>query len=122
MRLLDNLFLLREKRVESDAVEMVLEPNPQHFIYSAHFPGNPITPGVCLIQVAGELLSQHLNRSLTLKEIKNVKFLSVLVPKAGNEVCYRFSSIVVEGLCCKVQVVIADSTTCYAKMSLLFSD
>ena len=29
--------------------------NPAHPIFAGHFPGNPITPGVCMLQIIKEL-------------------------------------------------------------------
>ena len=39
--------------------------NSSHEIYKAHFPGNPITPGVCLLQIALELLNVKFERNLS---------------------------------------------------------
>ena len=37
-----------------DTDKIWLRLNPDHPIYHAHFPGNPITPGVCIVQIVGE--------------------------------------------------------------------
>lgn len=63
---------------------------PAHFIYKAHFPGEPITPGVCVIQIARELLEDHLGRPLSLQAVKNVKFLNVISPLHHPLVRYTF--------------------------------
>lgn len=54
--------------------------NPEHMIYRAHFPEDPITPGVCIIQMGLELLGRALGCTLELCRVKNVKFLSILRP------------------------------------------
>ena len=41
-----------------------LRLNPEHFIYQAHFPGEPVTPGVCILQIGKELLAELLQESL----------------------------------------------------------
>lgn len=61
-------------------VGFTVRMNPEHVIYSAHFPGDPITPGVCIIQMGVELLGRALGRPLELSAVKNVKFLSILRP------------------------------------------
>ena len=61
-------------------VGFTVRMNPEHIIYSAHFPGDPITPGVCIIQMGVELLGRALGRTLELSAVKNVKFLSILRP------------------------------------------
>lgn len=54
--------------------------NAVHTIYQAHFPGNPITPGVCLLQMATELLEQHYGESLQLHTADAIKFRKPVAP------------------------------------------
>ena len=56
-----------------------------HKVYQAHFPGNPITPGVCLLECVEYLTGVLYGRSLKLHQIKNVKFTSVLDPRQSPE-------------------------------------
>lgn len=120
MKLLDQLFILDEITETENGFEAVLQTSPEHLIYSAHFPGNPITPGVCIIQIANELLEKQLGKRLYLNIIKNVKFLSVIIPAEGKKIKYAFSGIAETETGCKTQVVVSDETMVYAKMSLIF--
>lgn len=120
MKLLDQLFILDEIDESENGFEAMLQTNPEHPIYAAHFPGNPITPGVCIIQIANELLEKYLGKRLFLKTIKNVKFLSVIIPAEGKMIKYAFSGIAETETGCKAQVVVSDGTMVYAKMSLIF--
>lgn len=54
--------------------------NAEHTIYQAHFPGNPITPGVCLLQMATELLEQHYGERLQLHTADAIKFRKPVTP------------------------------------------
>ncbi len=53
--------------------------------------------------------------------MKNIKYLNVLVPEEGKQVCFNFSGFAEIENGCKTQVVIADETSVYTKMSLTFS-
>ena len=121
MQFLDNLFVTQSITETETGVTAILCCNPEHLIYQAHFSGNPITPGACLLQTAGELLQRKLGRPLFLKASKNVKYLNVLVPAKGKEVRFTFSNLVESEIECKAQVVIADEASVYTKMSLTFS-
>ncbi len=121
MNFLDNLFIIQSITDIENGFMTILCCNPEHLIYQAHFPSNPITPGACLLQTAGELLQRKLGRPLFLKASKNVKYLNVLVPVEGKEVCFTFSNLVESETECKAQVVIADEASVYTKMSLTFS-
>jgi len=60
MKLRDSLYYINNKVTEGTAVRYDVQLDASHFIYQAHFPGEPITPGVCIIQIAKELLEDCL--------------------------------------------------------------
>ena len=79
--MLENTFYTVEKTDSTEntyIVEVLL--NASHGIYEAHFPGNPITPGVCLLQIALELLNLKFERDLRLVQAKSIKYLKVVNP------------------------------------------
>ena len=121
MHFLDNLFIIESITDTDTGVSAKLRCNPDHPVYQAHFPGNPITPGACLLQTAGELLGQKLGRTLYLTTSKSIKYLNVLVPAQDKEVRFTYSNITETDNECKAQVVIADEAQVYTKMSLIFS-
>ena len=121
MNFLDNLFLTQSITDTNDGFEAVVRCNPEHDVFKAHFPGNPITPGACLLQTAGALMQQKMGRPLYLKASKNIKYLSILIPAEGKEVKFGFSHVAEGETEYKAQVVIADESTVYTKMSLTFS-
>lgn len=121
MDFLDNLFNILSIDETDTGFTARLRCNPDHVVYQAHFPDNPITPGACLLQTAGEVLGKKLGRTLSLKASKNIKYLNVLVPAADKEVRFTYSNITETEAECKAQVVIADEATVYTKMSLTFS-
>ena len=121
MNFLDNLFLIQSITDTDNGFEALVRCNPEHSVYKAHFPGNPITPGACLLQTAGALMQQKMGRPMFLKSSKNIKYLSILIPAEGKEVKFGFSHVAEGETEYKAQVVIADESTVYTKMSLTFS-
>lgn len=107
-----------------DALNSVfnIELNPDCFIYKAHFPELPITPGVCIIQVAMELFSELCGVALDLESVANAKFLSVINPEITKNLTYSFNKITIsdDSSRYKVSVVVADEDTIYTKLSLCF--
>ncbi|MCK9204876.1 MAG: hypothetical protein M0P58_10655 [Bacteroidales bacterium] len=53
---------------------------PDHPIFKGHFPGNPVVPGVCQVQMITETLQSVMGKDYTLKEADNIKFLSMINP------------------------------------------
>ncbi len=52
----------------------------QHPIFKGHFPGHPVTPGVCMLQIIKELGENWAASPLRLKIAKHMKFLAVINP------------------------------------------
>jgi 3-hydroxyacyl-[acyl-carrier-protein] dehydratase len=79
--MLENSFYTIEKNESTENIYCIgLVLNPSHEIYKLHFPGNPITPGVCLLQISLELLNFKFERKLRLIGAKNIKYLKVINP------------------------------------------
>lgn len=54
--------------------------NKEHDIFKGHFPGNPVTPGVCMMQIVKELTEEFTGKTLFLKSASNVKFMAIINP------------------------------------------
>lgn len=121
MSFFDDLFIPKATEETENGFTAKVCCNPAHPVYQAHFPGNPITPGACVLLTANGLLRLMTGRSLYLMSSKNIKFLSILTPAEGKEISFVFSRIEEGETECKVQVVVADQSTVYSKMSLTYS-
>ena len=58
MKLRDSLYTIVSEFKGDGRHDFNIKLDPEHFIYKAHFPGEPITPGVCIMQIAKELLEE----------------------------------------------------------------
>lgn len=121
MVLLNELYTIKDCSVDEGKAVFNIKLNPDHFIYKAHFPNEPITPGVCIIQIAVELMGMYFERSLQLSRVKNVKFLTVMSPKDVADVTYTISSVCVsdDGEAVKSHVLVTSKNNQYAKLSLV---
>ncbi|PRD54774.1 3-hydroxyacyl-ACP dehydratase [Sphingobacterium gobiense] len=54
--------------------------NPVHAIFEGHFPGNPVAPGVCMMQILKELMEEIEQKELFLVYASNVKFTALINP------------------------------------------
>lgn len=127
MRLNGDLFKV-ESRMEGlpegqSGFNIIL--NPDHLIYKAHFPGQPVTPGVCILQMLQELLSIQVGKQLFIKNIKNAKFISMMSPVTDARVSVLFSSVTPEEGGIKAQGVVArrdDIDQLFLKFSIFLTD
>lgn len=93
MILRNNLYTVIRKEETAGSLSYVIRLNPDHFIYEAHFSGEPVTPGVCILQMAQELLALEVNENLELNKIKNAKFTAVISPDRSTELRNCFELI-----------------------------
>lgn len=98
-----------------------LELIPDSMIYKAHFPEKPITPGVCIIQTATELLKELLTEDIELATVSNTKFLNVINPLETKEITYTFTKIIPgdNGLM-KISAVVSNNENTFTKLSLVY--
>jgi 3-hydroxyacyl-[acyl-carrier-protein] dehydratase len=106
--MLENSFYTVEKTESTqDTYNVGVVLNASHEIYKYHFPENPITPGVCLLQMTLELLNSRFERSLRLIEvinpIENPKIDFLIHYKIKNDLIFTDINIVVgETVCTKI--------------------
>ena len=119
MKFLNNLYHIVSKDVVDASIRYNIHLDASHFIYQAHFPDEPITPGVCIIQIAKELLEEHLGIGLEIQKVKNVKFLNVISPLATPNVTYVFEKIMPDDSekTYKVMTQVSSGETSLAKLS-----
>lgn len=121
MILQDNLYTIVSQQEEEGLDVFHLRLHPEWPIYKAHFPGHPITPGVCIVQMVQELLQELLHRDLCLCEAKNVKYLSIISPEEVSDLSVTFSKIETQpDNSLKVQAQVTTGETLCTKLSATF--
>ena len=55
-----------------------------HPVYRGHFPGHPVLPGVCTLQLVRECLNRGTGRRFRYAAIRECKFLGMVVPQADE--------------------------------------
>ena len=129
MLLRNNLYTISQKEINGFNGCFTIEVNFSHFIYLAHFPEEPITPGVCIVQIGQELLELLLEESclkkyrLEIKKVKNVKFLSVISPKNNTTIVYTMKKVEMseDAMEVKAQIDVSFKDEIKAKISLVLS-
>lgn len=62
--------------------------NPDHDIFKGHFPGDPVLPGVCIIQILKEIVSRQIRIDLLIDNIMTARFLSIIDPEADRVIYF----------------------------------
>lgn len=119
MELKNNLYNIADKTTLKEGLDYTLSLHADCPIYAAHFPGKPVTPGVCLLMVAKELLGDALNYELTLSEVKNAKFLSVVSPAEDKELVCEIRNIEIYDDDVYAKITMRTTAEVKAKMSIM---
>ncbi|MDR0602995.1 MAG: hypothetical protein LBG80_01660 [Bacteroidales bacterium] len=86
----DSFFsILNHTLTDKHRADFTIALNPEHTIYHVHFPNNPVTPGVCIIQVAKELFSFLEQTEFNIRKIKTVKFIHPIIPTTHPVINYQ---------------------------------
>ncbi len=82
---------------------VVIFINEKHDVFKGHFPGNPIMPGVCMMQIIKELTEQLANTTLVMQSLSNVKFMALINPFVTPELKLELNITVTEDDLIKVK-------------------
>jgi 3-hydroxyacyl-[acyl-carrier-protein] dehydratase len=81
--LLDSLYTIDSVTCQSGSVSALVTFDKGHDVFKGHFPEMPVVPGVCEIQMLGEILGHVLHQSLVLQSATSVKYLAVIDPRVN---------------------------------------
>jgi len=79
--LLDHFYtILSSELSDSTTWTIQVELNSEHTVYQGHFPGHPVVPGVCLLQLMKECVENIRQQKLQYTQVSSCKFLSAINP------------------------------------------
>ena len=77
----DSFYTIPEITNEAFSLKTVLQLREDHPLYQGHFPGQPVVPGVCMMQMVKELASIATKKALVLQTADTMKFLQQIDPR-----------------------------------------
>jgi 3-hydroxyacyl-[acyl-carrier-protein] dehydratase len=108
-----------EKTAESKYLVMILI-NEEHEVFQGHFPGNPIMPGVCMMQIIKELTEQITKSSLFMQSLSNVKFMALINPFNTPELRLELDIVTTDEGLIKVKNISYFNDTVALKLSSVY--
>lgn len=119
MILKNQLYQIEHSQEDEGTKQFTIRLLKECPIYRTHFPGQPITPGVCIVQIAQELLEQIVGQTLEISEVKNVKFLHILSPIDNPQVDVVFTAIEASDGSVSAKAEVKDATTVFTTVSVV---
>ncbi|MDP4148393.1 MAG: hydroxymyristoyl-ACP dehydratase [Bacteroidota bacterium] len=113
--LLGDLYTIIGKEREGESFHITLSMNAGHRIFDGHFPGRPVVPGVCLIQMVLEATESVLNICpLRLISATQIKFIATIDPRMNGSLDMRLVLVSTEENSIHLTAVIsAGGTVCF---------
>ncbi len=82
--LANNFFTYTNTQYEAGSITADIALNEHHEIFKGHFPGQPVVPGVCMMQMVKEVLEGCLGKNTRMAKADDLKFLAFVVPVPGK--------------------------------------
>jgi 3-hydroxyacyl-[acyl-carrier-protein] dehydratase len=105
----NDFFTISSINREGDSFRVLLELNAAHKIFEGHFPGQPIVPGACLMQMVSEVTASVLGRKeLRLVKADHLKFIAFIDPNAHRVLEMRLTNTLQEDASIVVKAILSD--------------
>jgi 3-hydroxyacyl-[acyl-carrier-protein] dehydratase len=78
---LKDFYTLNNLTINEALVTANITINKNHEIFKGHFPGNPVTPGVCMMQLIKEITEEVVENKLMMTSSSNIKFMAIINPE-----------------------------------------
>ncbi len=91
----NTLYKITSLQNLNHTVSATIEINKDDEIFKGHFPGQPVLPGACMLQIVKDVLESVLNISIQLKKAEQIKFLRIVNPVENDilELTLSYNSI-----------------------------
>jgi 3-hydroxyacyl-[acyl-carrier-protein] dehydratase len=58
----------------------------KHAIFSGHFPGHPVLPGVCMLEMITEITGEYTKQAFRISGAPMIKFLRMIDPSVNPQI------------------------------------
>lgn len=79
------LYTIETLETVGNAITVAIRLNASHPVFEGHFPGQPVLPGACMLDMVKEVLCVALNHQLKLLKADNLKFITPVDPRQGDQ-------------------------------------
>lgn len=90
----DALFKISKLEHNDGVIAATLDIDEDCDIFKGHFPGHPVVPGACMLQIVKDVLEVALDTSLRLKKAEHLKFITMIDPENTTsvdlDITYKF--------------------------------
>ena len=74
----NDIFQIISTELSEGKIVAAIIINEQSEIFKGHFPGQPVIPGACMLQLVKDVLEDALKQSVQLKKADQIKFITMI--------------------------------------------
>ncbi len=117
----DRLYQIINIVQHNNDITVQLLINPANPIFAGHFPGQPVLPGACLLNMVQEVLSIALQSKCQLKKANALKFIAPVDPTQNPSLELKLNYVSVDaGL--RLTASLSVNEVVYFKMQGIYSE
>jgi 3-hydroxyacyl-[acyl-carrier-protein] dehydratase len=79
--LLNDLYIIQSLSETENQIQAEVKLMVDHAIFKGHFPGQPVLPGVCMLEMIAEILGEYLQQPFRISGGPMIKFLHMIDPR-----------------------------------------
>lgn len=107
------LYTIVTNEPKEQGRDITIELKSDHAIFAGHFPGLPVLPGVCMLQIVKELSENSVNKKLQLVRADHLKFLQLVNPNENKTLKIGISCSQPIDDSIQIVATISHSATCF---------
>ncbi|UII28861.1 hypothetical protein LVD15_10660 [Fulvivirga maritima] len=86
-----SLYTISKCEGADGQIESELALDQNHPIFEGHFPGQPVLPGVCLLEMLKDLLSTYNGTEYMLNNGSNIKYMKMVDPRQSPGLTFKIT-------------------------------
>lgn len=81
----NDLYTIEALTKEEGKANVLVKLNASHPVFTGHFPGQPVLPGACMLQMIKEIMELVTGYPLQLRKANQIKFVSMVDPSIHTQ-------------------------------------
>ncbi len=118
--MLEGLFTIENITSTEEGLTAQLRLDASYAVFEGHFPERPVLPGVCQMYALREVLSRFHGREMQWESVRDLKFLSPVLPPEDVELTLSVKETPAEEGKLKIDAVLATQTAKKTKIRAIF--
>jgi 3-hydroxyacyl-[acyl-carrier-protein] dehydratase len=87
--LLNDLYTIQLLNGSDNQVQAEVLLHAEHAIFKGHFPGHPVLPGVCMMEMITEIMGEQFKKLFRISSAPLIKFLLMIDPRKNPRIHFE---------------------------------